>query len=90
MGFLLPTTPPANPSGLNYPVPTTLRLYRTITSASSGTQFYRVHEWSPPPWPSAYDDNALDEVVVNNLILISGSWANAPAHLDGLVAMPGG
>ena len=88
----MPTTAPANPVGKNYPTITGVNLYRTSTGTNTGAQFYRVAQFvfgvtSPP---SSYLDTVSDTTAVNNLTLISSSWANPPDGLDGLVALPGG
>lgn len=85
----LPTSIPANPSGANYPPIATLRLYRTIVSATAGAQFYQVIDL-PMPTPGVYVDNALDQAVANNGVLESIGWENPPDYLDGLTALPGG
>lgn len=85
----IPVNPPANPAGKNYPAPNLLRLYRTVTSASAGTQFYESGQVGFPT-SGTYVDTVIDNVIVNNPTLESSSWANPPDYLDGLVTMPGG
>ena len=85
-----PTSPPANPAGVNYPPVTTLILYRTVTGDTSGAQFYEVTRWDYPNVPAVYQDTIPDTTVVNNRVLESLGWGNAPTGLDGLTALPGG
>lgn len=88
----LPTSIPANPSGFNYPPITGVNLYRTSTGITSGAQFYQVKQFvfgtSTPP--ASYIDSVPDTTAVNNLTLISASFANPLPGLDGLTALPGG
>lgn len=88
----LPTFSPVNPAGKNYPPITGVNLYRTSTGTNSGAQFYQVKQFvfgvNDPP--VSYVDSLPDTSAVNNLTLISASWANPPAGLDGLVTLPGG
>ena len=88
----VPTAAPSNPSGVNYAPVVGLNLYRTSTGTQTGAQFYRVASWvfstSPPPY--SYSDLVPDTTAVNNLALYSTSFANPPAGLDGLTALPGG
>jgi hypothetical protein len=86
----LPTGPPASPPGRDYPPIVRLYLYRTITSATAGAQFYLVHSFDPFPASGTYDDNWSDAQVVLNEVLESTGWKNPPDYLDGLVSMPGG
>lgn len=88
----LPATAPANPTGKNYPTITGVNLYRTSTGTQTGAQFYQVNKFvygvnSPP---ASYSDALPDVTAVNNLTLISTSWGNPPAGLDGLLSLPGG
>jgi hypothetical protein len=78
------------PLGLAYPTITLVRMYRTITSTTTGAQFYQCGEWGAPDFPPTYDDSAQDKDVVGNKILETSVWGNPPPYLDGLVAMPGG
>ena len=84
--------PPAT-AGFNYPAVQGCYLYRTVTSASSGAQFYRVAEFNfatnPPP-AAGYVDTTLDADVVANLPLATASWVPPLPQLDGLIVMPGG
>ena len=86
------TAPPAV-AGMNYPPTQGCYLYRTITSASSGAQFYRVAEFNfttnPPP-VGGYIDASLDTDVVANLPLATSLWNPPLTGLDGLILMPGG
>lgn len=88
----MPTSIPANPAGFNYPPIASVNLYRTSTGATTGAQFYQVATFvfgiNPPP--ASYVDAVLDSTAVNNLTLISASWANPLPNLDGLTALPGG
>lgn len=84
-----PTTAPASPAGRAYPAITSLRIYRTITSATSGAQFYMCGS-IPFPWSGTLDDGQLDSSIVLNEILSTTGYGNAPDYLDGLVVMPGG
>lgn len=87
----LPTGVPSNPVGKNYPTITGVNLYRTSTG-TAGAQFYKVGTFvygvNTPTDP--YVDPVSDSTAVNNPTLISASWANPPATLDGLVTLPGG
>ena len=85
-----PTVVPPNPPVLIYPVITKYRIYRTITSATTGAQFYLVKEVPLPQASDVFVDDQPDVVIVNNEILESTNWENPPPSLDGLVAMPGG
>lgn len=88
----MPTGAPSNPPGYNYPAITKARLYRTVTGGSSGAAFYQAVEFDfavdPPTDP--YLDTSLDADIVGGEQLITASWANPPATLDGLTALPGG
>jgi hypothetical protein len=84
----LPTAAPSNPAGTFYPVVTKMRLYRTITGASTGAQFYFVVDL--PFGSSTYVDTIPDVNIVGNNLLESTGWAPPIAGLDGLTAMPGG
>lgn len=90
----LPTTAPPNPSGVNYPPVTGVYLYRTITGAESGGEFFRVATFSyvgAGPAPTvAYLDALPDNVAVSNPVLETEGWGNPPTNLDGLTALPGG
>lgn len=88
----LATVAPGNPGGKNYPPITGLNLYRTSTGTATGAQFYQVANFvfgvnSPT---SPYVDAVADTTAVNNLPLISSTWANPPTGLDGLTSLPGG
>jgi hypothetical protein len=84
-----PTTAPANPAGRNYAPITGLRVYRTITSASSGAQFYFVEGFNFP-FSGTFDDGYPDSVAVLNEVLETTGYRNPPDYLDGLVVLPGG
>ena len=86
----LPMALPANPIGKNYPALTGFWIYRTIVGVTSGANFYRVAFIPLPAGGPTYVDTTLDTSIVGNLTLISASWANPPAGLDGLTSMPGG
>jgi hypothetical protein len=91
--ILMKTTAPPAVAGFNYPPTQGCYLYRTVTSASSGAQFYRVAEFNfstnPPP-VGGYIDGTLDADVVANPPLQSSLWSPPLAGLDGLISMPGG
>jgi hypothetical protein len=86
----LPTAAPANPTGLNYPPVVSLNLYRTLTGTTTGAQFYQVTTLTFPVSSSTYTDTTIDTAIVNNLTLISTSFANPVPKLDGLITMTGG
>jgi hypothetical protein len=86
----LPTVAPANPAGRNYPPIVKFNLYRTITGATTGAQFYLVGPIGLPQGSSTFVDSQPDSVISLNEILESTNWDNPPDNLDGLVAMPGG
>ncbi len=88
----LPQSAPANPPGLNYPPVVGVNLYRTITGTTTGASFYQVENFlfaSNPP-PADYDDTTQDDVLTENLTLMSQSWSNPLPTLDGLLTLPGG
>jgi hypothetical protein len=85
----LPTAAPVNPAGTNYPAITKMYLYRTVTSATSGAQYYYVTEIDFPA-SSTYLDYIPDTTVSLDQVLETVGWANPPAGLDGLVSLPGG
>jgi hypothetical protein len=76
-------------TGRAYPPITSLRLYRTITSQSSGAQFYFVVEL-PFPTSGTYVDTINDSLAALNDVLETVGWENPPDNLDGLVALTGG
>jgi hypothetical protein len=84
-----PVNAPANPAGRAYDVPAKLRLYRVITSASSGAQFYHVTDFTFPT-PGTFADTIPDSTVALNEILGTVGWGNPPDGIDGLVALTGG
>jgi hypothetical protein len=84
----LPTAAPSNPAGKFYPVVTKMRLYRTITGASTGAQFYFVVDL--PFGSSTYVDTIPDVNIVGNNLLESTVWLPPVDGLDGLIALPGG
>lgn len=89
----LSNVPPTSFSGGVYPNVVKIRIYRTITGATTGGNFYQVAEIAIPPGidPSVgWVDTALDADIVNNNVLQSTSWAPPPAGLDGLTQLPGG
>jgi len=82
----LPTAPPANPPGKNYPIPNRMRLYRTITAQGGSALFYYVTDI--PFGSSSYVDNVFaDTDIVNNNTLASSDWLSPPEGLDGLTIM---
>lgn len=84
----LPTAAPASPAGKNFPVPTHIRIYRTITAQGGSALFYVVVDI---PFGSAtYTDTIPDTQIVNNNLLPSADWAPPPDGLDGLIAMTTG
>ena len=84
----LPMSDPGSPVGKSYPGVVTMRIYRTVVSASSAAQYYLVDEVALAS--ATYDDTIPDGEIVNNSILETQSWAVPPDLLDGLIAMPGG
>lgn len=84
----LPTVAPGPPFGLNMPPLVKLRIYRTVTGATTGAQFYQVVDI--PFGSSSYNDSSLDTDIVSNLALVSALWVNPLPNLDGLTALPGG
>lgn len=85
----IPTAPPDNPLGKNYPTLAHMRLYRTLTGAAGGAQFYDVVDIDFGG-TGTYVDTIPDTTIVNNNLLQSTSWAPPLDDLDGLTAMPGG
>jgi len=86
-----PTAVPANPAGANYPAINKFRIYRTVTSATAGSQFYMVGDVGlPNSTGGVFNDNIPDTQVVDNLVLESQAFNNPPPYLDGLVSMQGG
>lgn len=85
-----PTAAPANPSGVNYPPIAKYNIYRTITGATTGAQFYLVGAVGLPQGSGTYVDTHPDSEISLNEILESTNWDNPPDYLDGLEAMPGG
>lgn len=86
-----PTNP--NPTTTNFPTVVKVRLYRTITGATAGAQFYAVGEIAIPPGLDplvGYVDTSLDTELVSGTVLESASWASPVSDLDGLIALPGG
>lgn len=89
----LPTTAPANPVGRNYPAVTLLNLYRTVSGANTGGQFFLVAQFNYGTGapPASYVDPVEDiQAVSDGITLPSSGWANPPDNLDGLTALPGG
>lgn len=84
----LPTAAPGSPAGKAYPVVTKMRLYRTITGASTGAQYYFVTDLTFGS--STYADTIPDTAIVGNNLLESASWMPPVEGLDGLTALPGG
>jgi hypothetical protein len=84
----LPTSAPSSPVGYHFPTVVAMRIYRTITGATSGADFYKVIDIGFGS--STYVDPSGDVTVVNNLTLTTASWASPPTQLDGLTALPGG
>lgn len=83
-----PTTAPANPAGRAYAPIVGIRIYRTITSAASGSQFYFVYGQNFP-FGGSYDDSIPDSITVMNEVLETTGYQNPPDYLDGLVSIPG-
>lgn len=66
-----------------------LRLYRTVTSAS--TVAYRpVAEWDVGVLPSSYTDTKADTAIVTQPALESFEWGPPPEGLVGLITIAGG
>jgi hypothetical protein len=86
----LPTAPPVNPEGRAYPAVTKMALYRTVTSETSGAQFYYVTEFTTFPVDGKYVDTISDDDITVNALLATTGYRNPPDYLDGLVSMPGG
>lgn len=84
------TSAPTNPLGFNYPPIVSVNIYRTLVSATQGTQFFFVANYPFPLGSSTYHDTLPSTTVVNQNTLVSSQWANPPSGLDGLIAMPGG
>jgi hypothetical protein len=63
-------------------------LYRTITSQSGTTTFFKVAEI--PLGTTTYSDTSLDTVVAGNLSYENANGNLAPANLQGIIAMPNG
>jgi hypothetical protein len=91
----LPLAAPANPAGADYPPVTRIHLYRTVTGAESGGQYFHLAifdydgvEHVPPP--AVYHDIWADSTIVGNQTLQTEGWGNPPDNLDGLVTMTGG
>jgi hypothetical protein len=83
-----PTDAPANPAGRNYAPIIGIRIYRTITSAASGAQFYFITS-ATLPWVGTLVDGVSDSLVVMNEVLETTGYRNPPDYLDGLVSLPG-
>jgi hypothetical protein len=81
--------PPAAGAGANFQ---TIRVYRTVTSLSGVTQYYKVVDIpiGAPNAITAYVDVFSDMQVTGNVQLESTYWAQPPAGLQGLAAMPNG
>jgi len=65
-----------------------IRVYRTITSASGTTTFFRVTELTGLP-TSSYTDTDPDTLVSGRPQLPSTIWA-VPPDMEGIIAMPNG
>jgi hypothetical protein len=85
----IPTVAPANPAGKNYPALSVMRLYRTLTGAAGGAQFYDVVDIAFGG-SGTYVDTIPDTTIVNNNLLQTASWVPPPDNLDGLTAFLGG
>jgi hypothetical protein len=68
---------------------TTLRLYRTITSAT-GVDYRMVNEWAIGSRPASYVDNVTAVDLADNPPLDSLGWGLPPANLLGLTGVAGG
>lgn len=89
----LPTADPGPPAGKHYPPVVSIWLYRTITSASQGTQFYRVQQYTLAELVAAGGtviDSVSDSTALNLGALLSENWSSPIDNLDGLVQYPGG
>ncbi len=98
-----PLVAPTNPAGVNYPPVVELRIYRTLTGATTGAQFFMAAPLAFPIADPTYHEAPLDDVFMANQPILesaaqtqtfagqdSTTWANPPAGLDGLIALPGG
>lgn len=65
-----------------------IRLYRTITSITGVTGFYKVVDLDVGT--TFYMDRLSDTTVSGNTLLGTDTWALPPAGMQGLVAMPNG
>lgn len=72
-----------------YPNITTLRLYRTLTSAT-GVDYRLVNEWAIGARPASYVDNVTAVALAAKPVLISLGWALPPALMKGLISVAGG
>lgn len=91
--IVMPVVLPGQPVGKNYPLPTKMRLYRTVTGQSTGAAFYEVTTFdmgADPPPGTGYIDTTDDTAIVSGTQLESASWVNPPDDLDGLIGMTGG
>jgi hypothetical protein len=84
----LPAAAPGNTAGENYPPVAKMRIYRTLTGASTGAQFYMVADVNFGS--TVYTDTVPDTTIVNNVILNSAAWVPPLGDLDGLTTLPGG
>ena len=85
----MPGTAPGNTGALVFPAVANMRLYRTITGASTGAQFYYVAD-IPFDGTGTYVDTIQDTTVVNNNVLITASWGPPLQTMDGMTAVAGG
>jgi len=91
--FGLSNVAPTAPAGTVYPTVVKIRIYRTITGATTGGNFYQVAEVALPfaANPSVgWVDTTPDSAITGNNTLQTASWAPPVAGLDGLTTLPGG
>jgi hypothetical protein len=73
----------------NYPNITTLKLYRTLTSAT-GVDYRLVNSWAIGARPASYVDNVSATTLSAREVLDSLGWDLPPADLKGLISVAGG
>ena len=83
-----PAGPPSPMAGRHFPIPTSMRLYRTVSGATAGADFYYVADI--PFGTTTYVDTISDTQVVVNNTLITASYAPPLPNIDGLIIFPGG
>jgi hypothetical protein len=83
-----PQHPPGEMPGRRFPIPISMRLYRTVSGAVTGADFYYVADI--PFGTVAFIDEISDTQVVVNNTLITASYAPPLPDIDGLIIFPGG